>query len=82
MRVDGAVRDLSEEIALDKMKKHSIEVVVDRFVVRRGAEAEADRGRLTDSVETALRLGEGLAMVVPAENVRAGAASPPSPGPG
>src|SRR5213082_5289 len=67
VRVDGAVRDLSEDVTLDKMKKHSIEVVVDRFVVRRGAEAEAERSRLTDSVETALRLGEGLALVADAD---------------
>ena len=63
VRVDGVVRDLSEEITLDKMKKHSVEVVVDRFVVHHGTAAEADRARLTDSVETALRLGEGLALV-------------------
>src|SRR3989440_2745358 len=67
VRVDGIVRDLSEDVTLDKMKKHSIEVVVDRFVVRRGEEAEADRARLTDSVETALRLGEGLALVADAD---------------
>src|SRR5258708_15063361 len=62
-RVDGIVRDLTEDITLDKMKKHSLEVVVDRFVVHRGAEGEADRARLTDSVETAMRLGEGLPLV-------------------
>ena len=66
-RVDGVVRDLSEDIVLDKMKKHSLEVVVDRFVVHRGVDAEADRSRLTDSVETALRLGEGLALVADAD---------------
>ena len=74
-RVDGAVRDLSEDIVLDKMKKHSLEVVVDRFVVHRGADAEADRSRLTDSVETAMRLGDGLTIVAPAD-VRPGPASP------
>src|SRR5437762_2214899 len=67
VRVDGFVRDLSEDIVLDKMKKHTLEVVVDRFVVRRGPEADADRARLTDSVETALRLGEGLALVADAD---------------
>jgi excinuclease ABC subunit A len=67
VRVDGSVRDLTEEIVLDKMKKHSLEVVVDRLVVRRGADAEADRARLTDSIETALRLGEGLAVVADAD---------------
>ncbi len=60
-RVDGVVRDLSEDIALDKMKKHSIEVVVDRLVVRH-TEREQDRPRVTDSVETALRLGEGVLL--------------------
>ncbi len=67
VRVDGFVRDLSEDITLDKMKKHSVEVVVDRLIVRRGAEAEAERSRRTDSVETALRLGEGLALVADAD---------------
>ncbi len=67
VRVDGAVRDLSEDITLDKMKKHSLEVVVDRIVLRGGPEGDADRARLTDSVETALRLGEGLALVADAD---------------
>jgi len=66
VRVDGIVRDLSEDITLDKMKKHSLEVVVDRLVVRRET-AEQDRGRLTDSIETALRLGEGLVVVADAD---------------
>ena len=66
VRVDGFVRELTEDITLDKMKKHSIEVVVDRLAVRR-AESEEDRSRLTDSVETALRLGEGLAIVADAD---------------
>jgi excinuclease ABC subunit A len=67
VRVDGSVRDLTEDIVLDKMKKHSLEVVVDRLVARSGKDAEADRSRLTDSVETALRLGEGLAVVADAD---------------
>src|SRR5213594_2498642 len=67
VRVDGAVRDLTEDITLDKMKKHSLEVVVDRLVVRRGPEAESERARLTDSVETALRLGEGLVLIADAD---------------
>jgi excinuclease ABC subunit A len=67
VRVDGSVRDLSEDITLDKMKKHSLEVVVDRIVLKRGEEGNADRSRLTDSVETALRLGEGLVMVAYAD---------------
>jgi excinuclease ABC subunit A len=67
VRVDGSVRDLSEDITLDKMKKHSLEVVVDRIVLKRGEEGNADRSRLTDSVETALRLGEGLVLVADAD---------------
>ncbi|OGO72402.1 MAG: excinuclease ABC subunit A [Chloroflexi bacterium RIFCSPLOWO2_12_FULL_71_12] len=65
VRVDGTVRDLSDDIQLDKMKKHTVEVVVDRFVVPARAQAEEERPRLTDSVETALRLGEGLVLVAP-----------------
>jgi excinuclease ABC subunit A len=67
VRVDGFVRDLTEDIVLDKMKKHSLEVVVDRLVVRRGREAEGDRSRITDSIETALRLGEGLVIAADAD---------------
>jgi len=67
VRVDGSVRDLTEDITLDKMKKHSLEVVVDRIVLKRGEEGDADRSRLTDSVETALRLGEGLVLVADAD---------------
>jgi len=67
VRVDGSVRDLSEDITVDKMKKHSLEVVVDRIVLKRGEEGDADRSRLTDSVETALRLGEGLVLVADAD---------------
>jgi excinuclease ABC subunit A len=61
-RVDGVVRDLTEDITLDKMKKHSLEVVVDRLVAHKGKDAEADRSRVTDSIETALRVGEGLVL--------------------
>ena len=67
VRVDGVVRDLSEDVTLDKMKKHSLEVVVDRIVLKGGEEGDADRSRLTDSVETALRLGEGLVLVADAD---------------
>ena len=67
VRIDGVVRDLSEEIQLDKMKKHTVEVVVDRFVVPAAEDAEAERPRLTDSIETALRLGEGLVIVAEAD---------------
>ena len=55
VRVDGEIHDLSEEFKLAKTKKHSIEIVVDRVVIRPDA-----RGRITDSVETACALSGGL----------------------
>ncbi len=58
VRVDGQVLDVNEEIALEKNKKHTIEVVVDRLVVKEGMET-----RLADSLETALQLGEGVVGV-------------------
>lgn len=58
VRIDGEIRDISEEIKLEKNKKHTIEVVVDRLVVREGIEQ-----RLADSLETALALGEGVVNV-------------------
>ena len=87
VRVDGELYDLTEAPTLDKYKRHTIEVVVDRFVVRRaeapeGAERDADgrpidpetgepiadpdAARLADSIETALRLGEGVVVIAPA----------------
>src|SRR5947209_3263764 len=57
-RVDGEVRELSEEIKLARYEMHTIEVIVDRLVRRAGIER-----RLTDSLETALRLAEGVAEV-------------------
>ena len=56
--VDGSMYELSEEIKLDKNKKHSIDIVVDRLVVRQDVER-----RLTDSIETALQLAEGLMKI-------------------
>ena len=58
LRVDNEMREISEEIKLDKNKKHSIEVVIDRIIVKPGIE-----GRLSDSIETALELGEGRIIV-------------------
>jgi excinuclease ABC subunit A len=58
IRVDGEVRDVNEEITLDKNKKHTIEIVVDRLIIKPGIEK-----RLADSVETALRLSGGLLVV-------------------
>ncbi len=53
--VDGSVYELSEEIKLDKNKKHNIEIMVDRLVVREGIEK-----RLSDSIESVMRLSDGL----------------------
>jgi excinuclease ABC subunit A len=87
VRVDGEMYDLSEAPTLDRYKRHTIEVVVDRYVVRRaegpeGAERDRlgrpldrdsgeplpdpDAARLADSIETALRLGEGVVVIAPA----------------
>ena len=59
VRVDGIVYDLSEEIELDKNKKHNIELVIDRIIIRGDI-----RGRISDSVETALRESDGFVNVV------------------
>jgi excinuclease ABC subunit A len=87
VRVDGEMYDLSEAPTLDKYKRHSIDVVVDRYVVRRAEAPEGwsrddqgrpvdpdtgqplpdpDASRLADSIETALRLGEGVVLIAPA----------------
>ena len=58
VRVDGSVYDLTEEIKLEKNKKHNIEIIVDRLVIK-----EDIVRRLTDSVETALSLAGGLVIV-------------------
>ncbi len=58
VRVDGTIYDIADAPALDKKTKHTIEAVIDRIVIKSGIE-----GRLTDSLETAFRLGNGLAIV-------------------
>ena len=94
VRVDGEQMDLAETRQLDKYKRHTIDVIVDRFIVRHGEAADAaeggslsgtagagsvagaaedspvdqarpDSSRLADSVETALRLGEGVVLIAP-----------------
>jgi excinuclease ABC subunit A len=60
VRVNGALRELGEEIELDRKRKHTIEVIVDRLVVRDNLGA-----RLADSLETALRLADGVVQVEP-----------------
>ncbi len=57
-RVDGELRDLSEDIILDKQKKHNIEIIVDRLIVKEGIEK-----RISESVETACNIAENLVMV-------------------
>lgn len=80
MRIDGTVYSIAEEIDLDAQKKHDIEAIVDRLVVKnfetkyktlsdgtKIEEPNPDRSRLADSVELALKHGEGLMMVLNAE---------------
>lgn len=57
-RIDGEIRDLSEDINLEKTKKHSIEVIVDRIAIKPNIQR-----RLVDSLETALKLGEGFVII-------------------
>ncbi len=57
-RIDGEIVDLSEDIKLEKNIKHTIEVIVDRIIIKPNIQ-----GRLTDSIETALKLGEGFVIV-------------------
>lgn len=65
VRVDGKVHSVEDEIKLDRYKIHNIEAVVDRLIIHHlnGDEADAFRSRLTDSVETALRWGDGQMIV-------------------
>jgi len=63
VRVDGYVRDLSEEFKLEKNKKHTVEAVVDRIVTGESS----NPARIADSVETALKLGSGVILISIAE---------------
>ncbi|MBC8589715.1 excinuclease ABC subunit UvrA [Wansuia hejianensis] len=56
--IDGEIHEISDEINLEKNKKHTIEIVVDRIIVKEGIE-----GRLADSIETALNLADGLVII-------------------
>ena len=71
VRIDGEMIELAEEIALDKKRKHTIEVVVDRLVVKEGIQ-----GRLADSLETALRLADGTVRVETVDSPAGGVATP------
>lgn len=57
-RIDGSIYDLSENIVLDKNKKHNIDIIVDRLVMKQGI-----RSRLADSVENALKLADGRIII-------------------
>jgi len=59
VRVDGRVSELSDDFQLDKNKKHSIEVIVDRLVIGQSG----SQSRIADSIETALKLGSGVVLV-------------------
>src|SRR5512140_267586 len=72
-RVDGTVYSLDDDINLDRYKQHDIDAVVDRLVISSQAAEEdrkAARTRLTDSVETALKFGEGFLTVAHVDNAR------------
>lgn len=58
VRIDGEIMDINEDIKLDKNKKHNIEIVIDRVVIKEGIES-----RVSDSIETALKLAEGLVLI-------------------
>ncbi len=76
VRLDGTVMDLNEaqNVNLDKQKKHSIDVVVDRLVID-----PADKGRLSESLEKALDLGDGIAMALPFDDKNNAEARPGAP---
>jgi len=83
-RVDGVAYNLDDEISLDRYKIHTIESVVDRLVVNRPtneAEEQAARTRLTDSVETALKFGEGYVTVSIVGNRESGDGNRETPNP-
>jgi excinuclease ABC subunit A len=72
VRVNGDVRDLDEQIVLDKKKRHDIDVVVDRLVVPEPGEDPAATSRIADSVEQALKVGQGTMLVAYAGGARTG----------
>ncbi|HEY4724290.1 MAG TPA: excinuclease ABC subunit UvrA, partial [Anaerolineae bacterium] len=59
VRVDGTIYDVNEQVELDRYKNHTIEAVVDRLVIK----ADLERSRLGDSIETALKLGDGAVII-------------------
>ncbi|MCC6382074.1 MAG: excinuclease ABC subunit UvrA [Dehalococcoidia bacterium] len=69
VRVDGKVYDLDEEIGLDKKRRHDVDVVVDRLVVPEPGTDPTATSRIAESVETALKVGQGTMIVAPATAV-------------
>lgn len=68
VRVDGEVRDLDEEIEMDRYVIHDIEIVIDRLIIRRFDDNDSEEAngfvtRLTDAIETALELGDGITII-------------------
>ncbi len=68
VRVNGEQRDLEEDISLDRYKIHNIEIVVDRLIIRQYEDRESEEAigfesRLTDAIETALELGDGVVII-------------------
>jgi len=66
IRVDGEMKTIADEIILDKKKKHSIDIIIDRLVVSDTLK-ENDKNRVTESVEVALKLGEGSIIILDAD---------------
>ncbi|MCJ7534642.1 MAG: excinuclease ABC subunit UvrA [Anaerolineales bacterium] len=65
-RVDGEISELDQDISLDRYKNHNIEAVVDRLILRESDQSEQSEGfrtRLTDSIETALKFGDGYLII-------------------
>jgi excinuclease ABC subunit A len=72
-RVDGEILELDQEISLDRYKNHNIEAVVDRLILRKPEQAEETenfRTRLTDSIETALKFGDGYLIILDITNAK------------
>src|SRR5574341_494483 len=66
-RVDGQLHELGDEISLDRYRQHTIEAVVDRLAIEADSDAAAFAARVADSLETALKLGSGIAQILLAD---------------
>jgi len=62
-RIDGQLLELADTISLPRTRPHTIEIVVDRLIIRSGSEQEEQRPRLADSLEQALKIGNGVVLV-------------------